>query len=316
MAAVSCWARMGLPFTGALYRRAGLNRNEPWLEAPARIRRGRWHGLKMRLEMRDYHQRGVYVFGRMMDLPLQLFLLRGLRPGDVCLDIGANIGLTMLLAAHAVGRTGRVHAFEPNPQVFDQLRWHIDENGLGGVVEAHPVALSDREGVMRLTVPPTGNTGAGTLGQLPPRHGGRISAAHDVRLVRGDDLLNELPDAPMLIKIDVEGHEVATFRGLSRTITTRRPAIIAEVNDEMLKASGSSAEELFALIDEWGYRTFRPVAEGSWSPLPPRLELRTVGNRWRPPKTANAVFLHPDSPHWERLKPIFRPPKQPRKPRP
>lgn len=293
------FAAHDLPFAGALLRHAGVWAQPAWRDAPTRTCRGRWSGCRMTLDLRDFHQRGAYFYGRLLDLPVQLTMREALRPGDMFIDIGANIGVLTLQGARAVGPRGIVHAFEPNPDVFARLEAHIAGNHLKNVV-LHRVALSDREGTLTLSIPPTGNTGAGSLGGLAPRHFGAAVSTYEVALKRGDDVLtatetgSSSPGSPVLIKIDVEGHEPFALRGMERFIAARRPAILAEINQEMLACNGSSAPGLLQLIEDWDYEPWVPGA--SWSRLRRRWSLRLHPTRraWRPARTLNALFLPRD----------------------
>ena len=66
------------------------------------------------------------------------------RPGQTCLDIGANAGYHSILLADLVGPTGRVVAFEPNPVVLPKLRTNISLNpGIASTIRLEEVALSD-----------------------------------------------------------------------------------------------------------------------------------------------------------------------------
>lgn len=162
-------ARLDLPSINRVLTRAGVWDQPRWANAPAREVRGLWHRCRMRLDLADYHQRGAYFYGRLLDLAVQAFIMRALRPGDDCIDLGANIGLLTMAAARAVGPRGRVLAVEPNPDVFKRLQWHIDANRLAWVTPVC-VAASDRETTMTLSVPPTDNTEAGSLERLLPQH--------------------------------------------------------------------------------------------------------------------------------------------------
>lgn len=286
------WARRSMPLTAKVLRRLGAWENERWRNGGLRECRGVWHGYRMRLDSRDYHQRGAWFYGRLLDVHVQLAMRALLRPGDFFVDAGANIGMLTMLAARLVGPAGRVVAVEPNPVVFDELRWHVTENVLD-MVQLHCVALSDHNGSMRLTLPPTGNTGAATLGRLPSRHGGREGGHYEVPVRRGDELLAGI-GAPSLIKLDVEGHETAALRGLARTLESARPAIVAEVNNEMLPANGTSVEELFGLLQESGYEAFGLTID--WRRWARRwdLGLLPVTRSWRPSRTENVLFLHND----------------------
>lgn len=67
-------------------------------------------------------------------------IMQSLRPGDVFIDAGANIGLMSLAAAQVVGPAGRVHAFEPVPELINLFRQNIALNGTPNVT-LHPQAL-------------------------------------------------------------------------------------------------------------------------------------------------------------------------------
>ena len=296
--------RFDLPGQRAWLERAGALKNPNWTNAGVAECRGRWHGYSLRLNLADYHQRGAFFYGRLFDLPVQVTIRRALRPGDEYLDIGANIGLTTLIGAHAVAGSGKdrgtVTAIEPNPTVAADLRHHVDRNALTWVrvIEA---GFSDREATLTLSVPPTGNTGAGTLGTLPARHQGRTSAVYDVPVVIGDYHIRQ-SGPPLTIKIDVEGHETAAFRGLTRTITARKPAIIAEVNPPMLAACGSSATEFLGMLRAWGYEIFIPGAATRALRRRERFWLEPMPHTWAPKdRLVNIVALAQGTEHWKRL---------------
>ena len=297
--------RWDLPGQREWLERAGALKNPNWTNAGHAECRGRWHGYTLRLNLADYHQRGAWFFGRLFDLPVQVALRRALRPGDEYLDIGANIGLTTLIGAHAVRGGGIVTAIEPNPVVASELRHHVESNNLGWVrvIEA---GFSDREATLTLSVPPTGNTGAGTLGTLPSRHKGKTSATYDVNVVIGDNhIASEGP--PLTIKIDVEGHETAALRGLTRAITARKPAIVAEVNPPMLSSGGSTAAEFLALLHAWNYSIYSPGASARPFRRSEQFWLSPVSDEWlcAQPIT-NIVALVPGSEHHRRLSAYIR----------
>jgi FkbM family methyltransferase len=254
----------------------------------------------MQLDTSDYHQRGAYFYGRLLDVPVQLCMLEALRPGDTVIDVGANIGVLTMLAAHAVGRRGHVISFEPNPEVYERLLWHLSENELKQVVP-NRLALGDRNATLELKVPATGNTGAGTLGVLPPRHGGRVGAAYEVAVRVGDEVLRELPNAPLFVKLDIEGFETPAIRGLAETIRRHAPAILLESNVEMLPATGTSVAELFELLAGMEYEPFALVVSWRRWARDWHLSLLPMPTSWRPVRTQNVLFLNRSSPHLARL---------------
>src|SRR5206468_2274046 len=72
------------------------------------------------------------------------FTLHVLRPGDLFVDVGANVGAYSVLASGAVG--SRTIAFEPGPAAFRSLRRNIRVNDLSGLADCRQVALSDHPG--------------------------------------------------------------------------------------------------------------------------------------------------------------------------
>jgi len=167
-----------------------------------------------------------------------------LRPGFNCLDIGAQTGFFTCLMAAGVGARGRVHSFEPMPASFDLLRRNVRENRFEARVQCHQVAASDR---------------ATTLHGVKVSNMYVIGDVHDgqpvaIRAVPIGDIVDDPID---LIKLDVEGHEPAVLRGLTRLLEMRRPVIVTEANEYWLRTgSGSSTIDYIAWLGSLGYRVY------------------------------------------------------------
>ena len=80
------------------------------------------------------------------------FYERFLEGGEICVDVGANIGCFSLIAASQVGPTGKVYSFEPHRSVYSALLDNIRLNNMEGIVEARNVALGDATTTTRLFV--------------------------------------------------------------------------------------------------------------------------------------------------------------------
>lgn len=282
-----------------------VGRSECWQGAGVRECRGCWHGYRLRFNLDDFYQRWAYFLARYHEVPLQLLLRHALRPGDTLVDGGANIGLVSLVGAWIVGPEGRVLAFEPNPRAFESLRWHVATNRLDQV-RCVPAGLGDQDAELRLQLPRWENLGAGTFCPLPERYGGVVADSCTARIVRGDDAL-DLPDAgEVVIKLDIEGFETRALRGLERTLASRRPLVVTELNRELLVASGSSPYELFHEMHAHGYEGFgfddaRAVVRRR------RLVLwRVRGTGPRMPR--DIAWVHPDSEAARRLRPLIADP--------
>ena len=68
------------------------------------------------------------------------------RPGDVFVDVGANLGYYTVKIGARVGAAGRVHSFEPNPLMYGFLFDNVEINGLTGRTALHRAAAGGQAG--------------------------------------------------------------------------------------------------------------------------------------------------------------------------
>lgn len=149
--------------------------------------------------------------------------------GGVVWDVGANVGFYAMIAARLVGEHGRVVAFEPLPANQDAIRRNVALNGFQNV-ELVGAALSDAEGDAELELhgDPTWaklDTSADTAFKRDSAVAGSVR----VPVTTLDAQLRRLP-APALVKIDIEGAEVAALRGAERLLSEVRPTIVCELH--------------------------------------------------------------------------------------
>ena len=188
----------------------------------------------------DAYQRHLFLSGEYE--PGTLNLMREvLRPGDVFVDAGANLGLMTIHAAALVGNEGAVVAFEPSPQICQILRQNVSLNACTNV-EVHEVALGERSGNATFYARPEINSASGTLIASPD------SQAQTQVPVR---TLTESLDARhrnrlRLIKIDVEGYELPVLRG-SRGLLTEspQPILCVEFGEDSQENSQQAAHVEF-----------------------------------------------------------------------
>ena len=168
-------------------------------------------------------------------------------PGATVLEGGAHIGYLTLQAARSVGPDGEVVCFEPNPRTVPVLERNVAANGFQERVRIVPAALGRAHGRAELHI-----TGGGDTSSL---HG--AAAAGDVVAVEVTTADSALP-APAtvdVVKLDVEGAEVAALEGM-RALLERSapgPVLFLECNPDLLRAAGSSEDELMTLLDELGF---------------------------------------------------------------
>lgn len=169
-----------------------------------------------------------------------------LRPGDVVLEAGANIGAHTVHLSALVGPTGAVLAFEPQRLAFQCLCANTALNSLDNVW-AQQAALGETPGTLLVPV-------------LDPRQENNVGGLEISGHTKGEPVPVETIDRLALtrlnlLKADVEGMEVPVLRGAENTISRLRPILYVE-NDRREKSS-----ELIRLIREFGYRL--------WWHLPP-----------------------------------------------
>ncbi|WP_263366380.1 FkbM family methyltransferase [Edaphobacter bradus] len=174
-----------------------------------------------------------------------------LRPGDIVIDIGANIGVYTRFCSEFVGASGRVFSLEPIPETFSYLTNNVRSLGLTNV-SCYNLAASDHDQDRATMSIPQYSTGGANIYEATLSQTGDIP----VKVTRLDTLFPDL--SPNLIKCDVEGHEVACINGALQIIARARPRWIVEV-------SGPRTFELFASL---GYDAF-VYDKGSFRPAIP-----------------------------------------------
>ncbi|MEO8557477.1 MAG: FkbM family methyltransferase [Rhodospirillales bacterium] len=161
-------------------------------------------------------------------------------PGDVVLDIGANIGVNVIPLAKRVGAQGKIIAFEPQRIVHQMLCANLALNGLTNVV-AHWAAVGAQAGT--ICVPPIDYNALGNFGGIALRD----KQGEAVPIVTVDQLAL---DRCRLIKIDVEGMELEVLQGAGQTIDRLRPLLYFENNLE------EKSPPLVANLLARGYRLY------------------------------------------------------------
>lgn len=218
-------------------------------------------GAFIHLNPTDYLQLLIYYQGTFEAHCLPY--LRGCATrGGTVIDVGANIGFHTLESALLVGPSGRVIAIEAAPPHADALRRSLELNAMRNVVVVE-AAVGERTGEALLALPSSGNLGMFTLGPVSG------SEAYTVALRTLDDILSAQPPSPIdLIKIDIEGSELAALRGAARTLRTHQPAVLIELNESALRRCGASSQQVKTLLRKAGYRgwligrrTTRPILD-------------------------------------------------------
>jgi len=190
-----------------------------------------------------------------------------IEPGDVVLDIGANIGYYALLFARHVGSSGKVIAFEPDPRIAVILKRNIAENNYGNVVVVEK-ALSHENGHAPFFMN-SENFGDNYL-TAPETTEGQC----EVETVRLDDFLALSPDVPRIrhIKMDIQGAEDWALRGMERTLQRiGQLTLTVEYMPQALIAHGSEPRHFLERLQSFAF-TLHRVDEKRDDVLPTTVE--------------------------------------------
>jgi FkbM family methyltransferase len=166
-------------------------------------------------------------------------------------DIGANIGWYSLHIA-AADPTANVYAFEPVPTSFEWLCAGIELNALRNV-EAVRMAVSDTTADIVLYVD---EAIAGAASAAPSAPGGALRGV-PARATRLDDFARERGVAPDVVKLDIEGGELAALRGATHILAAHRPIVFCEMLRKLAKPFGYHPNDIIALMRGQGYECFR-----------------------------------------------------------
>ncbi|MBK9062262.1 MAG: FkbM family methyltransferase [Acidobacteria bacterium] len=245
----------------AVLNRAGIARVPGARQAYARVhrlvfpggeRRVFANGLPMWVDTRD-RVIATHLLGEGVWEPSETTaFLAHLREGMCVFDVGANIGYYTLLAARAVGSSGRVWAFEPEPHNFALLTRNVAENGFANVQLVN-AAVSDRAGVLRLHLDDA-NFGAHSLeaGSVRTSSGRSV----DVDAVFLDRFADEALSfgAGILVKVDVQGAEALVVAGAHRLLGLPNVTLFLEIWPEALERAQADAGRLLAALEDLGFR--------------------------------------------------------------
>ena len=225
-----------------------------YLYPPGSWRSATRAGSRLRLDISDVVDHGVFF--DMHEAGAQA-LLDLAQPGMSVLDIGTNIGTTLLQLARRVGKSGSVQGFEPDPANFAKASRNLKLNAWADHARVANIALGGENGRLKMFQVNPKNRGMNRI--LPAsqaEQGAFPSVEVAVRVL--DEFLEEAQITRVdLVKIDVEGFEMNVLRGAKRLLSEMRPVLFIELDDRNLRDQNSSASELVALLQSNNYSVLR-----------------------------------------------------------
>jgi FkbM family methyltransferase len=184
------------------------------------------HGIRMRASLEK--GKGLWCSVGGLEYEAEMRDALGLLdPGDVFVDVGANVGVYSLHAARRVGPSGKVFFFEPTTETYERISENIRLNGFKNM-KGFEKAVADKEGTVDFMVCESNNSNYIGTGTLTEEERGSM----EVRTVPVDTIdalaSREGVDKVALIKIDAEGAELLVMKGALEVIRSSRPAILFE----------------------------------------------------------------------------------------
>lgn len=235
-------------------------------------------GLCLRIYPKNEVFRSLFVKG-IYD-PNLIVVINALLPAKgVFLDIGSNMGYCSLLMSKAVGEDGRIFAIEPSERDFLRLVDNVNLNRLGNV-NVHRLAVSDKIGKVTISIAPEERSALNTLGTEFSNRGIEKVQTEEVDSTTLDAFVEEEElDRIDVIKMDIEGSELKALNGARDAIEQHRPALIVGINENSLRASNASVEEIEKTLKELRYKMYYLI-EKPFFALKETTTLKQVKNDW------------------------------------
>jgi FkbM family methyltransferase len=171
-----------------------------------------------------------------------------LRAGDIVIDVGANIGTTVIPSSLIVGEAGKVYAFEPHPRIFSYLKGNLRLNKIVNV-EAYNTALGNQKGSIYLQ-----NNDNDDMNRICA---GNEKDCLQAPIITLDSFMKE-GEKIALLKIDVEGYEMFVLDGAERTLMSTE-CVCMEMSEKFLSEYGSSGHQAMEKLEENKFRLFKFV---------------------------------------------------------
>ena len=159
--------------------------------------------------------------------------------GFTVIDVGSFVGDHTEYYINRVGREGKVYAFEPNIPAFECLEFNMSTYPN---VACFNMGVSDK--IHTIAIEQNDNVGAS-----------HAIAGDQVKCIPID--VSGLTECHF-IKMDCEGMELRALKGAEKTIANFRPTMLLEINRGALERQGTSADEVFAWLNDHGY-TYRNI---------------------------------------------------------
>lgn len=197
------------------------------------------------------------------------YITQQLKPGDIFVDVGANIGYHTLTAAVAVGSQGRVFSFEPNPATYKKLLANIRLNHFQNII-ASANGLGSTSGLHSFYPGPVNNTGASSFCDFR-----KTPSSLEVMMQPLDAVITDEGICPSLIKIDVEAFELDVLKGMPGLLARGNVELICELSGRLGSGRDDNPRRVITCMQEQGYAAYilHPDGQADKDPVQPDSEV-------------------------------------------
>lgn len=186
--------------------------------------------------------------------PELFYLLKIIKQGDTCIDIGANVGYYSSVMSHAVGNDGRIISIEPVSVFAQVFRKNMKRCGLDNIT-LHEVALGAKKGRLKMGTPLIdGVLRHGLTHVIEEGENTAGMKVYDVPVVVPDELLSDVAKIDF-VKCDVEGYEVYLFPLFLNTLKRHKPKIQIEITGK------ENIEKMISILSPLGYIPNKLIGE-------------------------------------------------------
>jgi len=163
------------------------------------------------------------------------------QPGDVAVDVGANVGEVSIILSRRAGVRGQVFAFEPNPRIYRYLLGNLSLNGCTNVT-AHNLAVGAAVGPVRMSDDKVDDMN-------------RVVDAGAIEVPCTTLDAQSFPDRIAFLKVDVEGSELRVLEGAERLLA-RTLCVNCEMGETHHRRYGYGMSDLVRFLQHAGFRTY------------------------------------------------------------
>ena len=179
------------------------------------------------------------------ELPLIKFLIENVESNAVFFDIGANYGFYGTLVEE-ITDNAEIHCFEPPPDIITLLKKNLRKSNSN----AHQLAIGDYEG--EASYNNTFRSGNSSLANIQSASEGINNTTKIKVHISSLDTFCKTNSIPTIIKIDVEGNELAVLRGAAQLLKKYRPILAIELwNDDVI------IKDICTFMQKFNYKSYK-----------------------------------------------------------